>query len=384
VLGADNTFTGALRARSGLSLLELNGPADHDAVNLLQDCDGRSLSEAVQHFARNVPSLWQHREGLRAIAARTGLRPTQRETLMSCSQDLPFDRIYSLGRHAVSDQAVFPLVAAVELALGRHHIDLINSDGLRQGIPALREQLAAETGVRIPGIRVYGQEHLPSATVQFLVYEQAVAELGVPAGVHDQAGIILSRFDQVLRENLFRLITVDEVDLWAAGWEVLTPDQPVADPPWRPSDAPARLRLARLLRMLLREGVTINDRHKILNAFRSAETTSGTGPLETLAAVRSCLYPAILGPDPSTRVWPVPSDLEARMLAGLDPELAKWELPRDTAAELLHDLRSWRARDLPPGSVTLSVSEGRIRPFLWRLLATDRPVMYVVAQGELP
>ena len=384
VLGADDTFTRALRARSGLSLLELNGPADHDAFSLLQDCDGRSLSEAVQHFARNVPSLWQHREGLRAIATRTGLRPAQRETLMSCSQDLPFDRIYSLGRHAVSYQAVFPLVAAVELALGRHHIDLIKSDGLRQGIPALRERLAAETGVRIPGIRVYRQEHLPPATVQFLVYEQAVAELGVPAGVHDQAGIILSRFDQVLRENLFRLITVDEVDLWAAGWEVLTPDQPVAYPSWGPSDAPARLRLARLLRMLLREGVAVNDRHKILDAFRSAETSSGTGPLETLAAVRSCLYPAILGPDPSAPVWPVPSDLEARMLAGLDPELAKWELPRDTAADLLHDLRSWRARDLPPGSVTLSLGEGRIRPFLWRLLAADRPIMYIVAQEELP
>jgi tetratricopeptide (TPR) repeat protein len=379
-----DAFTRALQARSALSLLELNGPADEEAVRLLQDCDERSLSNALQYFARDVPTLWQHRDGLRVIAARAGLRASQRATLTACSQNVPFETVYSLSGGAVSNQAVFPLVGAVELALGRNHVDLINSVGLREGIPALRERLAAETGVRIPGVRVYGEERLPPDTAQFLVYEQAVGGLDVPAGENSPADVILSRFGQVLRDNLFRLISVDEVDMWAAGWEVLTTADAAADPVWGPPDAPARLRLARLLRMLLREGIPINDRDKILDAFRSVEESGTTGPLETLAEVRPCLYPSILGPDRSARIWPLPSDLETRMAAGLAPEAPVWALPRDDAAALVRELRRWRRQELPPASVTLSVREARIRPFLWRLLAADRPVIYVVAEGELP
>jgi tetratricopeptide (TPR) repeat protein len=382
LLSPGDPFTRMLQARFGLRLLELNGPADNEAIRLLQDCDEPSLSEALQHFARDVPTLWLHRDGLRAIAAHAGLRASQVATLTACSQNVPFETVYSLGRRAVSDQAVFPFVGAVELALGSNHVNLIGSVGLSEGIRALRERFAAEAGVRIPGVRVYGDERLSPDTAQFLTYEQVVGDVAVPAGETSPADVILWRFDRVLRDNLFRLVAVDEVDLWAAGWEVLT--GPAAGLAWGPPDAPARLRLARLLRMLLRESIPINDRHKILDAFRSVEERLTTGPLETLAEVRSCLYPAILGPDPSARIWPLPSDLEARMAAGLAPDGPVWELPRDSAAELVRDLRRWRTRELPPEPVTLSVREARIRPFLWRLLAADRPVIYVVAEEELP
>jgi tetratricopeptide (TPR) repeat protein len=384
VLSPGDVFTRMLQARFGLSRLEFNGPADNEAVRLLQNCDEPSLSEALQHFARDVPTLWLHRDGLRAVAAHPGLRAPRQAALTASNENVPFEAVYSLGRNAVSDQAVFPFVGAVELVLGRNHVNLIDSADLRVGIPALRERLTAETGVRIPGVRVYGEQHLPVDTAQFLVYEQAVGALAVPAGEASPADAILSRFDQVLRDNLFRLVAVDEVDLWAAGWEVLTATGPAADRAWGPPDAPARLRLARLLRMLLREGIPINDRHKILDAFRSVEDSGTTGPLETLAKVRPRLYPAILGPDPSARRWPLAPDLEARMAAGLAPDSPVWELPRGDAAELVRDLRRWRAQELPPGSVTLSVGEARIRPFLWRLLAADRPLIYVVAQEELP
>jgi tetratricopeptide (TPR) repeat protein len=384
LLSPGDAFIRTLQARSGLSLLERNGPADDETLRVLRDCDEPSLSDALQHFARDVPTLWQHRDGLRAIAAHAGLRASQRATLTACSQNVPFETVYSLGRRAVSDQAVFPFVGAIELALGHNYVNLINSADLREGIPALRERLAAETGVPIPGVRVYGEERLPPDTVQFLVYEQAVGGVDVPAGEGSPADVILSRFGQALRDNLFRLISVDEVDLWAAGWEVLRPVDPATDPAWTPPDATARLRLARLLRMLLREGIPINDRHKILDAFRSVEESGTIGPLEALAGVRSCLFPAILGPDPSARIWPLPSDLEARVAAGLAADTPLWELPRADTTELVRDLRRWRAQELPPGSSTLSVTEARIRPFLWRLLAADRPAIYVVAQEELP
>jgi hypothetical protein len=384
LLSPGDAFIRTLQARSGLSHLERNGPADHEASRVLPDCDEPSLSDALQHFARDVPTLWQHRDGLLAIAAHAGLRAPQRATLTACSQNVPFATVYSLGRRAVSDQAVFPFAVAVELALGHDYISLINSADLREGIPALRERLAAETGVPIPGVRVYGEERLRPDAAQFLVYEQIVGSLDVPAGKGNPADAILSQFGQTLRDNLFRLISVDEVDLWAAGWEVLTPADQATDPAWAPPDAPARLRLARLLRMLLREGVPIKDRHKILDAFRSVEEGGTTGPLEALASVRSCLFPAILGPDPSVQIWPLPSDLEARVAAGLAADTPVWELPRADATELVRDLRRWCAQELPPGPVTLSVAKGRIRPFLWRLLAAGQPAIYVVAQEELP
>ncbi len=128
--------------------------------------------------------------------------------------------------------------------------------------------------------------------------------------------VILSRFEEVLSDNLFRLVSVDEIDLWAAGWEILAPTEPASPPTWMPYDAYGRLRLARLLRMLLREGIPIDDRQRILEGFQLVEERGTAGPLEAVAEIRARLYPAIVGPDPAARVWHVPEDLEDRVAAG--------------------------------------------------------------------
>jgi tetratricopeptide (TPR) repeat protein len=391
LLGTGEMLTQALHARLGLTALELKGPSDDEAVKLLSYCDERSISEALQHFARDIPTFWEHRDGLRVMAEHNEIRPPQRATLIECAENIPFDRVYSLGRDAVSDHAVFPLVYAIELALCYERAQLMDSPVLGDGIPALRERLVRENGVRIPAVRGYLDSSLPPDTARFLVYEQAVADVAIPAAATNPAEIILSRFTEAISENLFRLISVDEVGLWAAGWDASAPTVLDAEPAWATPDGTARsraaerLRLARLLRMLLREGIPINDRDRIIDGFRAAEEGGAAGPAETLAKVRPLLFPAILGPEPPPQIWPVPADLEARMLKGLSPDSPSvWELPRAAAVELVSDMRNWRSQELPPTSVTLSVSDARVRPFLWRLLAADRPPIFVVAREELP
>jgi flagellar biosynthesis component FlhA len=208
----------------------------------------------------------------------------------------------------------------------------------------------------------------------------------VPAEPQDAqgvAGLVLAHFERAVRDNLFRLISVDDVDLWRRGWNVLQA------PGWESvrtaTDEFSRLRLARLLRMLLREGLPISDRNSILAGFAEAEDSGRPDAIDALGIIRRRLYPAILGPDRDVRIHALPDPLEARIAAGLSPDTSnQWELDRSVAASLAKDLRQWCAEQSQPGPVVVQVASRRTRPIAWHLLAAVRPRIYIVATEELP
>jgi flagellar biosynthesis component FlhA len=102
----------------------------------------------------------------------------------------------------------------------------------------------------------------------------------------------------------------------------------------------------------------------------------------TLLDVRRQLGPAALGVGPGTVVVPLSSELEQQVATGLPPNRPVWQMPRDQAHRLVADLRAWlRAQPEPPGAIT--VADGRVRPFVWRLLAANGPAVRVVSQEEL-
>jgi flagellar biosynthesis component FlhA len=184
-----------------------------------------------------------------------------------------------------------------------------------------------------------------------------------------------------VRAYLFRLVGVDDVPLWLEGWDVGSGDAPA----WEPTDPRAdRLRLARVLRMLLREHVSVGDRKTIVEAVRSrvdVDKRYESATLDTLLDVRMRMK-AALGVGADTVVVPLPSELEKRVAAGLPPDKPVWELPRQQAHQLVADLRGWlRAQPVPPGAI--SVADDRVRPFVWRLLAAERPAVRVLSQEEL-
>lgn len=278
------------------------------------------------------------------------------------------------------------MVSPIEITVGAAHRGLVDSDEITLGIRRVRDRLTDETGLQLPGVGVrYAVGGSPDV-IEYLIYERTVARVTVAAEPQDAqgvAGLVLAHFERAVRDNLFRLISVDDVDLWRQGWNVLQA------PGWESvrtaTDEFSRLRLARLLRMLLREGLPISDRNSILAGFAEAEDSGRSDAMDALGIIRRRLYPAILGPDRDVRIHALPDPLEARIAAGLSPATSnQWELDRSVAASLANDLRQWCAEQAQPGPVVVQVASRRTRPIAWHLLAAVRPRIYIVATEELP
>jgi hypothetical protein len=380
----DEDLVRRVQARLGLSGVELAGASPEGTVQTLQNGTREALTEAFRLLGRDVPTVWVLRDALMAVAARPEVPPALARTLSATAAAAPLDAVYATARDAVPNKLLSPYVNAVEVVLGIDHAALVSGETLNTGIPRLRDQLAQQHGLRIPGVTLRVDESIPADRVRFLVYGLVVRDDAPPSGggVPDTAARVLGAFEHMLLDNLFRWMSLDDLDLWASGWDVLDPstEQLAED---LPDDLGARLRLTRVLRMLLREGAPIADRRNILDGFLHADGQRGATAYSALAEVRRRLYPATLGPR-ADRVWDVPSTLQDRLAAGLAADGAPiWALARPAARELIADLRRWR-RDLPDGPVAIRVQDVRVRPFLWRLLASERPRIYVTSVGEQP
>lgn len=376
----------ALQARLGLAALEQEGPRDEAANTLLGACTEQAIVDAVQKFARNVPTLWAHHDGL-AEMAEADTRPAEEQAKFRSAADaLPLGSVYALDQALMTGSAALPTVSPIEIAVGAAHTGLVDSDEMTRGIREVRDRLTDETGVQIPGVGVRNTAGESPEAVDYLIYERSVARLAIAADAHhtrNVAELVLAHFERAIRDSLFRLISVDDVDLWRQGWNVL--DSPEWEPLWTETDEFARLRLARLLRMLLREGLPISDRTSILSGFGEAEKSGPSDALAALAVIRRKLYPAILGPDPDIEIRELPEHLEARVGAGFPSgRWSEWELDRVSATPLTRDLRQWCAEQFGSGPGVVQVADWPTRPFVWHLLAAVRPRIYVVAREELP
>ncbi len=377
----DEGLVQRMRARLGLAAVELDGSVSEETVRALRNCTGEALTEAFRLLGRDVPTLWALRDALLAVAARPGVPLEQVRILEAAAASAPLDAVYASDRVAVPSKLLSPYVNAVEVVLGTAYSGLLASETLKTDIPRLRNQLAQQHGLRIPGVTVRIDESIPADRVRFLVYGLIVRDDAPPAGAapHSSARI-LGAFEHMLLDNLFRWMSLDDLDLWASGWDVLDPNtEELAEE--LPDGLRPRLRLTRVLRMLLREGVPVADRRSIVDGFLEADARHGGTAYSSLAEVRRRLYPATLGPR-AEPVWDVPEALQDRLAAGLAADGAPiWSLPRPAARELVADLRRWRGT-LPDGPVAIRVQDVRLRPFVWRLLASDRPRIYVTSLGE--
>jgi type III secretory pathway component EscV len=135
--------------------------------------------------------------------------------------------------------------------------------------------------------------------------------------------------------------------------------------------------------MLLREGVPVTDRDRIVSSFVLGEARGQfAGPLAALRRIRSDLGAELLGAGPS-RPQLLPPDLEDRIRAGFrTSDGERWEVSRPEAARLVSDLRHWIHGSDPSREVVV-VADPLVRPFVWRLLAADRPAVRVLSAEEI-
>jgi hypothetical protein len=371
-----------LHARMGLAELELapDGPTRSLTTALGgAAADGTvPLDEAVEVLARDVPAAWRQYDGLRGLAADP---PDARcgRVATALAERVPLRRAYRLDRSEVPPAVVFPLVTPVEVR-ETGVPSLRTSPTFVPGIKSLRHRLSEQTGIRIPGVCVTASAGgaAKAPVIDILVYDH-VLERVMPAVGDDRETVLLARLEDVVRANLYRLINPDDVELWLEGWDAPTPS---GGNSWVPPDPPSRLRLVRVLRMLLREGVPVTDRSAVLAGFREAEDQCVPGPLEALRCVRLHLAPEVLASGAIAERRQLPPRLEAELRAGLGRDLAwSWEMDRERVAPLLDSLRAWR-QDLPPGDVVV-VGDPAVRRCAWRLLGVVGPAIPVLSAEEL-
>ena len=190
-------------------------------------------------------------------------------------------------------------------------------------------------------------------------------------------GRMMEAFDQVLRHNLFRWLTVDDLYLWCTGWQ--PGPGSVDDDLLRllPTTPWGKLQLTRLVKMLLREGVPARDRHTILTSFSASQSDGGADPRDVFEELRVRLDH--VGAD--DEIVTLPPGLEQRVADAMAKHGRVWSLSRHQACQLLDDLKDLIGVDRS-GPVVVTVANPALRSYVWRLLAAERPRVRVMVEGE--
>jgi tetratricopeptide (TPR) repeat protein len=189
---------------------------------------------------------------------------------------------------------------------------------------------------------------------------------------------VVRHLEAVIRSHLARLFDIDDVAIWLS---TVSASSAVGADVDRLSRAD-RLEILRLLRLLLREQVSIADAGTIFRVVHRA------GPewsaLDLLPAVRAALKPRLAPAEvrAADPVW-LPAELEAEVKAGYDPASpAEWRLPRADTTTLMRHLSDWHQSQA--GSGPIVVRDPKLRPFCWRLLAGLVPgPVWVLAKEEI-
>jgi FHIPEP family len=383
---ADPDLLQSLSCRRMLAEL-IDGSQDTVAVWLAGLRDGSGLESAMTDAARTLAydatHLWVLRDGLLALGERADIGTAGRRLASAAASQLPLSQAYHLDAAAAgSSSSTFLVVNALELRFGPAVRELCDSAELKEATSKLQDRIEAEMGVRIPWVYAVPARRLPDWQVDVRLYARRIGSIVLSGAPESWVPQVMGELEDRLRGALFRLVSVDDVALWLEGWDLSNRDAPA----WEPADPRAdRLRLARVLRMLLREGVPVSNRETIAGVVRSrvdVDKRDESVTLNTLCQVRKKLGRGVLGVGADTVVIPLPPELEDQLAAGLLAERPVWELPRQQAYQLVADLRAWLgAQPVTPGAV--SVADDRLRPFVWRLLAAERPAVRVVSEEEL-
>jgi tetratricopeptide (TPR) repeat protein len=337
------------------------------------------LDEAARTLAADPGRLWSLRDALLAVRDDRG-RPGLVESLVS---RLPIGEAYQLAAADADTHGTnFVTVNPLELRLGPGYDDLVDSASMAEACAEFRARIEDWSGVRIPWLHADSAPDLDDGIVEVRVYGRWVGEAPLDTETRLAPDELLRAVEGIVRRHLYRLVGVDDIALWLEGWDPSHVDAPR----WEQTDPRAdRLRLARVLRMLLREGASVRNREGIigvLDAQASQDRRHPFATLDTLREVRRALGPEALGAGPAAVVVPMPEEHEQRIVAGLDQDRPAWTMSRAEAHRLVRDLRDWLSAQQPRPD-TVVVDDPRVRPFAWRLLAAEEPALRVLSREEL-
>jgi tetratricopeptide (TPR) repeat protein len=330
--------------------------------------------------------------------------------------------------------SVFPMVTPITLDLATNIVpedDDAEAVLMQTFIPEMRARIETELGVEVPGVRVSGNDQLFEDAYVITLDEvplvlgtvdpesaycpappEQLQQLGVPPdeleerphpvtrkpgcfvprAYHDslrEHGLelwtdprkfVVAHVEAVLRANITNFLGVQEVEKLLEGWAASPEDRSLIDSVL--PDAAARFRFARLLRALAQEGVSIADWRTILSVVRDSPTAAEMP--ELVRSVRHALRPVLPGNQPDARRAELPQDFEDQVDTWLWTMYGKtfFALPPEDTQDLLADIRAL-VSEHDEQDLVLVVRDGRLRPYLRRLVELEFPRLMVLAADEL-
>jgi tetratricopeptide (TPR) repeat protein len=302
-------------------------------------------------------------------------------------------------------------------------------------IPAMRARVAADLGVRLPGIRVRSDDDLQPGGYAIILDEvpvaagvvapggrfcpdvasqaNAVALSGSPArdprtgeesGVWlDDAGLtaaagggvatwdhleyMIRHLEQLQREQVTLYIGLQELDSLLSEWKGGRQGEAQAEAERLVAaalpDLSARLRYLQVLHALLREGVGVTDQASILRAF-AARSADHEGVRGTVEAVRLAQAAALPGNRQASTVLRCSPAFEARLAAGfvLRGRTRALALTPEVTSALLGGIRA-TVGALEQRRVALVTRTPELRPLVRALAEVEFPHLHVLAEPEL-
>ncbi|MBI4528487.1 MAG: FHIPEP family type III secretion protein [Deltaproteobacteria bacterium] len=395
-------------------------PAEHLGVIVSE-----SVSNMTHYWA--LDSTWQSwghdPEKVTAVspdytAARQGLRQY-------------LNRVFELQGGAEMVPAVTPI--AVEI--GRGLIPEETGENwplIKTYLPEMRDRIEHQTGVRVPGVRIRGNEtDLPAGSYVIMIDEiplvmgsagtdtrycpassEALRSLGIAKedfseGAHpltnepgcwvaaqhwnlvtskgielwtDPLIYMVYHLEGVLRRNLVDFLGVQEVENLLESWEKLETGASLIRTAL-PDDV-SRVRFARVLRAIVKERVPITDWKAILEAVGEVGLAHNDAS-EAVRAIRIRLKSLLSGNSRGDVRVELPREVEDKMVPWLWHDAGKtfFALPPEETQEILGDVR--KLIDTSRKNLVLVVQSSELRPFVRRLVEIEFPDLMVIAEKEL-
>jgi hypothetical protein len=305
---------------------------------------------------------------------------------------------------------------------------------LRDYIPSMRDRIEKEQGVRVPGVRVRGNEgELPRNTYLVLLNEiplvlgtvdperkfcpryaelarasgktegtvglshnprsgksdgawvtesELAAVNGAGSELWDHFQYMTYHLEAVLHSNLASFLGLQEVTDLLKRWEAEMPDEAGRRHELIEQVLPevtARLRFANVLQGLVKESTPISDILTILRGFQS-RAREQQDLFRLIEAVREDIKAQLPGNDPSKRFWYLSPEFEA--------EIENWVWEQDgklffaIEPEPVQTLLSAVRDSVDDNSVIVTRTAG-VRPFVRRLVEFEFPNLMTLSSSEL-
>jgi len=390
-----------------------------------------ALAARLLPLLQDTPHYWGIDAALRDWAGKPDTPAGLQQELLAARVELTtfLDRTFKLL--AEPSYRTIPMLTPIVFEIGDSLIPIVDSqqDGghfLFELLPAMRQRVLDETGVRIPGVsarsgsagpdafsvqidevpRVQGTvppdlwfvadaeaasmpthnvdgprtdtHPLTGATGRWLHRIEAQADSEDDRGIVSAAQFLVDHIEAVVRQHLDRFLGVQDTATLLESWQQEENGERLVEEVL--PDERAWLRLTWLLRSLLREQVPITEWRTILEAVRD-----GPGMLaplgELVRTVRLHLRARLPGAEPGTRYVRLPEAYEERLL-----ERADGRARFTTSPQVKHEFLSWLRRELDETSdrTALVTRSAELRPLLREAISPDFPTLPVLSDEERP